>query len=1353
MTEDRLARLVDEALETALAGDELDVSALARRHGVDPGTAADACRAVAAVRGVAEADPDEWHAVAGGESVDLPEDYELRGELGRGGMGVVYRVRQRSLDREVALKLLRPADGLGPEALQRFRREARVLAKLRHRHVVGVHEVGLADGRLYFTMDLVDGSSLRKRLKQGALGPAEAVRIVRQVASAVAYVHSHGLVHRDLKPANVLLDGDDEVAVTDFGLALDASADEELTRTGQLLGTPSYMAPEQARGDAVDERTDVYALGVLLHECLAGTRPFTGDGPLQVLHAVLHDEPAALPGSVPRDLRTIVGKAMAREPGDRYATANALLLDLERFEAGEAIHARPPTGWETTLRWARRHTAALVVGVGLSAAFGVYLAVAAARTRPLDPEVLQETVAELTAAGRYEAAEALVEDARNTGVDTDTLDRELALLRSRRARIAGDLPTALTAAQEAWDLVLDHLPDDPDDPTDEQDRAIREVAAELTIVLERMGRSQAARARLDEAKHALEFKRWGAAFSAFADDWLERALDSPEDMEAVSALIEESLSWCEDALERHVRDDVRWVEPVVEWIVDGGSGPWLVSRRVPVPGVSLERTLAELERLARNHEPVEDRWKFALALAVHADLPIVAGQHGYSSARARLETYPIPDPTEVLASWEQVRDLDPEEAFRVRVRLGIDELKRRGPGSMRRHLVRHWLTERTDVDGGAMQRDDARAIQDWWERHGAESPVRWLSRRVGLDEPATRDDRDVLLQRLADPRQRSPNSVEHLLRLLFPDVDPEIEPGRNPVHAWRRAFEGPPPVVPQRVVVARFDETPDGWPEEPAFYEEADLAPDGETVVGWDRWDSEYLPVAVELRAPVSDVERRAPAYSTQFRWKLIAEHGRLLEQATSWDRRTPSGSIGSKSGGLEPSVADPVWVDAPLVGRRPTYDDQEPPAGSLTLLALVREEEPAPGRLDEWRRVTVELLEAHADGSARAYDRTRHVHAWGALAVANTLPLPEAVPALRALSAGDDASLAELAMTARLMAGDETAIDEIDEPVDARRPHRRAASDERGVFWRRVAVSSPSPEVREFAAERAARYPIAPEPARAPIAHVGAAFVFAGLGLVVAMVGGVLAARRRPTAVTWLLLAGLMLAPLDLQLGATHFHTSTLGGGLLALAAGIAWWSDRRTVAVVGVATGIVAAAGFAFEWGELGRAGVLAAVALAPFLLRSAPAIPRTMRTASGRVAVPAPRRPPRRGRVPESLWTAALVFLLLGFSLGPVRRPLESPWPLVGFVVTVAVVELSARSIAHRRPRSEGVLALTLALPLLVCAAALAAFPDTVTEIGSLDAVGVVFVAWALVEARVRGLRAQAASVGVGLAEGGG
>ncbi len=315
----------------------------------------DARRVKAAAHALASAwadDPNEERSAATIPSTApyppprLPADFEVVAEIGRGGTGVVYRARQRSLGREVAVKVLKAGDLLFGSALARFEREARALARLRHPHIVAVHEVGSTEGRLWYAMDLVEGRSLAERLREGPMAPEAAARLVADVADAVAYVHGHGLVHRDLKPGNILLDAHSTPYVTDFGLALELGADDGLTLTGQIVGTPAYMSPEQARGEtaSVGPATDVYALGVVLYECLTGKRPFQGLSPPEQVYAAIHREPLAARGldkKIPVALEAICAKAMRKRASDRYVSAAAFRKDLLAYLEGKPISAQP----------------------------------------------------------------------------------------------------------------------------------------------------------------------------------------------------------------------------------------------------------------------------------------------------------------------------------------------------------------------------------------------------------------------------------------------------------------------------------------------------------------------------------------------------------------------------------------------------------------------------------------------------------------------------------------------------------------------------------------------------------------------------------------------------------------------------------------------------------------------------------------------------------------------------------------------------------------------------------------------------------------------------------------------------
>jgi WD40 repeat protein len=280
------------------------------------------------------------------------EDYEIQGELGRGGMGVVYKARQLGLNRLVALKMVLVGGHAGQPELARFRLEAEAVAQLQHPNIVQVYDFGESHGHPYFSMEFVEGGTLAQRLDHRPLPARQAAQMAAVLARAVHAAHSRGIVHRDLKPANVLLTTDATPKITDFGLAKRLDTEVALTQSNAILGTPSYMAPEQAegKGRAVGPSTDIYALGAILYEMLTGRPPFLAETPLDTILQVVSDAPvlpSRLQSRVPAELEAVCMKCLLKEPRRRYPTAEALADDLDRFLAGEATEA----GKYRTLSW------------------------------------------------------------------------------------------------------------------------------------------------------------------------------------------------------------------------------------------------------------------------------------------------------------------------------------------------------------------------------------------------------------------------------------------------------------------------------------------------------------------------------------------------------------------------------------------------------------------------------------------------------------------------------------------------------------------------------------------------------------------------------------------------------------------------------------------------------------------------------------------------------------------------------------------------------------------------------------------------------------------------------------------
>jgi WD40 repeat protein len=335
------------------------------------------------------------------DSDDLPRgtkvryfgDYALLEPLGRGGMGVVYRARQRSLNRLVALKMVGAGRFASADELQRFHNEAEAVAMLDHPHIVPIYEVGQHRHHHYFSMKLVAGGSLADRLEDYAAAPRAAARLVATVARAVHHAHQRGILHRDLKPANILIDEQGEQHVTDFGLARRLEADSGVTQSGAVVGTPSYMAPEQTTGrrGSVTTATDVYGLGAVLYATLTGRAPLGGDSVADTIQRVRErapEPPSRINRRVSRDPEVVCLKCLEKEPHRRYASAEALAEDLERWLAGLPIAARPVSPAERLWRWSQRNpalaSAACVIVASLLAVTGLSAAIAVREARAVE---------------------------------------------------------------------------------------------------------------------------------------------------------------------------------------------------------------------------------------------------------------------------------------------------------------------------------------------------------------------------------------------------------------------------------------------------------------------------------------------------------------------------------------------------------------------------------------------------------------------------------------------------------------------------------------------------------------------------------------------------------------------------------------------------------------------------------------------------------------------------------------------------------------------------------------------------------------------------------------------------------
>jgi len=435
--------LLERTLDPAQLAELRTVYERARSGGARPG--AEASTVVGEARGASASSPAAPRRIG---------PYVLEAELGRGGMGAVYRATHVELRRPVALKLLLGGSNASERARERFRLEAQAAARLRHRHVVAIHDVGeTPEGDPYLALDLVPGESLGRLLeREGPLEPRRAAELVAKIARALDYAHELLILHRDVKPDNVLLDAAGEPLLTDFGLAkvLDGTRDGP-TLTGQFMGTPGYAPPEQLQGAGVDRRADVYAAGATLYALLTGDAPFGGESMLEVLAQVAHEAPTppsrARP-DLPPDLETICLRCLEKEPGARYPTAAALADDLERFVRDEPIQARRPGPWERLGRWRRRNRA-LARGLGAAAALVAFVGLAAGAW--VASERARARRAQVVDARRgAEAAWAAFED--GAGARTPTALQ--ALVTAQRWRAAAPEDAAAAAAQHRAALAL-----------------------------------------------------------------------------------------------------------------------------------------------------------------------------------------------------------------------------------------------------------------------------------------------------------------------------------------------------------------------------------------------------------------------------------------------------------------------------------------------------------------------------------------------------------------------------------------------------------------------------------------------------------------------------------------------------------------------------------------------------------------------------------------------------------------------------------------------------------------------------------------------------------------------------------
>ncbi len=1082
-TDERFARLAESVQAARADGRDVDAVKLGQTLGL---SADEVGRWIATVEWTDEA----FAGVVGFaapdlSNPDLPDDFELIAEIGRGGMGIVYRVRQKSLDREVALKILRPGDLTFGDSIERFRREAQSLARLKHSNIVPVHEVGQIDTHVYFTMDLVDGEALVDRLKRGPLTVALSIRIAQQVASAITHAHSRGVVHRDLKPANILLDEDEAAHVVDFGLARDASHDVSMTASGHLLGTPAYMSPEQARGDSsgVGERSDVYALGAVLYECLTGQPPFPQRNFGELLHAVIHQDPQRprnLVPSLPVDIERICRKAMAKEPEHRYPTMQAFLQDLEAFQEGRPVRAREPGIIYRTTRWVGRHRKSVAATMILGVSALVASVLTTVHFAQQAPEKLLAEATRLEQSGEHDKARLL----RTMATDVSLF------VRPDPARLTADERRRLTNARVVLEDGLRFLETDGPRGRDRLEslvKTLRDELADRDISRSRIAhelRWQLTRAQLalgdyDGAERSAtqSLIHLPGSIGDSVRDWIVRALTTINHRERVAAawyvlhrfhpivflpldvdeLFQEHPVILAESLITALREEFELIGPLTH-----SFERYTQNHKAVVYSSGVLDRLYELSGDGTVASRVRGRavaWLGALA-----NLP---AESSYLSARGDLDSDDI---ARLRRQYEAVRGKSWKDGLLTRLELAMDEWT-----SPTEWWLRSQLGPQFNGHGGWLKW--YRSLVDKGELAQMNAIIDLILEPSGFDPAAGVPTLEAALAAYRSNLTGRRSSLNMLITILLErdgtfDLVPDGRPLDDEFIPWQR-LDGPAENFRRTVRVANFDVSLRGGPPVVQWEKTRQLSP-GNKATLIHSYDGN-APFRYVFHPP------GVPALETEMGARYQAEF-ELVRGRRDWLIRVPTSRLHEEGitvhGGVDEAILEfPVVIDRPYAsGWNPVRREQR------LLLMTSEVGDSGSSSSDQWRQHVIDAIrrqlkiaeERTFDGRKLPWESGDSYR--GLLTAAVYFPLPELRDELRRLSEeSGNPTLANLWLyPARLLAGDPAPLDDATFLERVVKQGPLGGGTEIGAsFLIRLLQNVSEPRIQEFALQQLAEWDI----------------------------------------------------------------------------------------------------------------------------------------------------------------------------------------------------------------------------------------------------------------------------------------